>query len=76
MANLDILRPDDELKFVVCTESDYFFAREFISLNKPGVTVNLSPAASLSRRKLAEWVLRDKLNVRLNLQLHKLLGTQ
>ena len=75
MENLNQLRPDDELKFVVCSEDDYTFACKFIASNKPAAAVNLSPAAGLSRKKLAEWMLRDKLNARLNLQLHKLIGT-
>ena len=76
MENLNWLRPDDELKFVVCSEGDYLFAREFIASNKPGATVNLSPAAGLGRKKLAGWMLRDKLNARFNLQLHKIIGTR
>ncbi|MCL1912030.1 MAG: 7-carboxy-7-deazaguanine synthase QueE [Leptospirales bacterium] len=74
LENLDCLKPDDELKFVVCSEDDYLFSREFIASNKPQATVNLSPAAPLSRKKLAEWMLRDKLDARLNLQLHKIIG--
>jgi len=74
MENLDRLRPDDELKFVVCSEGDYLFAREFIASNKPEAAVNLSPAAPLGRKKLAGWMLRDKINARLNLQLHKIIG--
>ena len=76
MENLAWLKPDDELKFVVCSEADYIFAREFIALNKPAAAVNFSPAAGLGRKKLADWILRDKLNVRLNLQLHKIIGTR
>ncbi|MCL1833834.1 MAG: radical SAM protein [Leptospirales bacterium] len=74
MENLDCLRTDDELKFVVCSESDYLFACEFIASHKPEATVNLSPAAPLGRKKLSEWMLRDKVNARLNLQLHKIIG--
>jgi 7-carboxy-7-deazaguanine synthase len=76
MENLEALGPNDELKFVVCSEADYLFAREFMATNKTEAAANLSPALALEREKLAEWMLRDKLNARLNLQLHKIIGTR
>lgn len=85
MENLKFLAPHDELKFVIGDEADYGFAREWISTQPipPSVKILFSPvlpaqesAAALEQsreqsRRLAEWVLRDHLPVRLQTQLHK-----
>jgi 7-carboxy-7-deazaguanine synthase len=76
-ANLPRLRPGrDELKLVLCGEDDYRFARELLASAPlpPGVTVLLSAAAPLwSPTALADRVVRDRLPVRVQLQLHKVL---
>lgn len=74
--NLDHLLPQDEIKFVLCDEADYQWAREV--LEKHGLAqrceVLFSPVAGqLEPRVLAEWILRDRLPVRFQLQLHKIL---
>ena len=75
LENLKVLKPDDELKFVICTTEDYVFAKEFLEANKVNATVNFSAAEGLiDTRDLAQWILRDALNVRLNIQLHKILN--
>jgi len=74
--NLDALRPTDELKLVLAGEADYQWARELVlgrELHRR-CAVHFSPVAGeLDPTTLAEWVLRDRLPVRLQLQLHKLL---
>jgi 7-carboxy-7-deazaguanine synthase len=75
--NLPLLRAGhDELKLVICDEGDYRFAIDVVR-NKPipqGVTVLFSPAApSMEPARLAEWIVRDKLPVRFQLQMHKVL---
>ena len=75
MENLNVLKPNDEIKFVICTIEDYAFAKEFLEANKVIATVNFSAAEGLiDTRDLAQWILRDALNVRLNIQLHKILN--
>jgi 7-carboxy-7-deazaguanine synthase len=77
MENLTGLKQGDELKFVIADREDYIFTKKFLADNPPpeNVTVNLSPSFSeLSAGTLAEWITRDRLNVRLNLQLHKIAG--
>lgn len=74
--NLALLTPRDELKFVLTGEEDYVWARGV--LVEHGLTqrcpVLFSPVwSSLDPAILAEWVLRDGLAVRVQLQLHKLL---
>lgn len=73
--NMELLRPHDEVKFVVASRRDYEWARSFIiqhALAERTAAVLLSPAFGLlSPRQLAEWILADRLPVRLQLQLHK-----
>ncbi len=87
-SNLDQLRPHDELKFVLTNRADYEWARSVIrerSLASRCKAVHLSPAfaqakgleilgcAGLNPRSLAEWILEDRLPVRQQTQLHKLI---
>ncbi len=73
-ANLDRLAPHDEVKFVVADRVDYEFAREVVRnrLNAHNRTVLFSPVhGELDPKILSEWVLADRLPVRVQLQLHK-----
>ncbi|MDD3529248.1 MAG: 7-carboxy-7-deazaguanine synthase QueE [Gallionellaceae bacterium] len=75
-ANLELLGAGDEVKFVLVDEADYRWAArieaEFRLAGR--CEVLFSPAhGRLAARDLAEWILRDGLPVRLQLQLHKLL---
>ena len=74
--NLPLLTRDDEIKFVITSEADYRWAtmllneRELTSL----APVLFSPAFNaLSAAQLAEWILRDGLTVRMQVQLHKII---
>lgn len=74
--NLACLEASDEIKIVIASRADYDWARNV--LDRPGVghrcPVLFSPAQGLlDPRELAEWILADGLNVRFQLQLHKLL---
>lgn len=74
--NLAHLTPQDEIKFVLCDEEDYVWAREQLQARGLAAVcpVLFSPVhGQLEPRRLAEWILRDRLPVRLQLQLHKLL---
>ncbi len=75
-ANLDLLTGRDELKFVLAGEDDYRWARDLVRRRRLAerCAVHFSPVhGRLEARQLAEWVLRDRLPVRVQLQLHKLL---
>lgn len=75
-ANLAQLRQSDELKFVLTSEDDYQWAKRVILDRRLDAVcpILLSPAfAELEYSQLAEWVLRDKLKVRMQVQLHKLI---
>ena len=87
MSNLETLTPADEVKFVLVDRADYEFARDFTrqhGLKAKVGSVIFSPAflknpsverdssnCHLDPRCLAEWILADKLDVRLGLQIHK-----
>jgi len=87
ISNLDTLTSRDEVKFVLTGRVDYEFARDFVrshGLERAINSVIFSPAflknpsserdalnCQLDPRLLAEWILEDKLNVRLGLQIHK-----
>lgn len=76
MDNLNRLTSRDEVKFVVWNREDYEWANEIIDrygLDKK-VSVLFSPVfGELEPEKLAKWILADKKNVRMQLQLHKLI---
>ncbi len=75
--NIRYLKPIDEVKFVICDEQDYQWARAKLQqydLENRVAEVLMSPAyEQLPPRQLAEWILADKLPVRMQLQLHKLI---
>ena len=76
MDNLGKLTADDQVKIVVCSRSDYEWARELVRANAATLPcqVLFSPSfGKLEPRELAEWILEDRLNVRLQLQVHKYL---
>lgn len=72
-ANLERLRPRDEVKFVIAHREDYDFMRALLPrIDSARNTVNASPLfGALAPAELAAWILADGLDVRLNLQLHK-----
>ncbi|MGE0592946.1 MAG: radical SAM protein [Vicinamibacterales bacterium] len=74
-SNLERLRPHDEVKFVVADRQDYDYAADVIAryrLLERAAAVHLSPVhGGLDPRVLSEWVLADRLAVRVQLQLHK-----
>jgi 7-carboxy-7-deazaguanine synthase len=73
--NLDLLRPHDEVKFVIQDRGDYEFARDVVARHQLPAkcrAVLFSPVHGvLAPKPLAEWILADRLDVRLQLQAHK-----
>ncbi len=78
MRNLKYLAAGDEIKFVIATDEDYEYSKDFIhKYLKKGSTVNFSPAHdTIPFAVLAEKILADHLPVRLNLQLHTIIWGQ
>ena len=74
--NIALLRANDEVKIVLADAADYDWARAQIATHAldQRCSVLLSPVAGeLDPAELAEWVVRDRLPVRFQLQLHKIL---
>src|SRR5688572_9606864 len=78
--NLDLavhgLRDTDQLKFVICDRADYEWSRQRVCAERLDTlcTVLFSPSyAQLPAAQLADWILADRLPVRFQVQLHKLL---
>jgi 7-carboxy-7-deazaguanine synthase len=73
--NLDRLRPHDEVKFVIKDRADYEYARNLVrqrDLASRAAAVHFSPVhGEMDLRTLSEWVLADRLPVRVQVQLHK-----
>lgn len=74
IANFNYLKPNDEIKFVILHRNDYEWAKEFIFTHKliKKCKILFSPTYGiLSPEVLSEWIIADRLPIRLNLQIHK-----
>ncbi len=74
--NLDLLRAKDELKLVLAGREDYLHARDLLERRRPQerCQVLLSPVhGALDPSLLASWILEDRLAVRMQIQLHKVI---
>lgn len=74
--NIGYLQRDDQVKFVICDENDYLWSRQIIEQYDlvDRCEVLFSPShGQLDAKVLADWVLRDQLKVRFQIQLHKYL---
>ncbi len=75
--NIELLKKIDQVKFVICDRQDYEWAR--FKVQELGLTERVSEVLfsasheELSSTELAEWILEDELEVRLQVQLHKIL---
>ena len=71
--NLALLRPKDQLKFVLADEGDYEFAVDIVRRYDPDTEIIFSPVGGMEARPIAERVVESGLNVRVLLQLHKII---
>lgn len=75
-SNLEYLDLHDEIKFVLCDEADYQWAKQVLVDRRLASRCEIlfSPVhGQLAAKDVAEWILRDRLPVRMQVQLHKLL---
>ncbi len=75
-ANLDMISAKDEIKFVLCSREDYDWAKKILDQYKltQKCSVLFSPVyQKLDVTDLGDWILKDQLHVRMQIQLHKLL---
>ena len=76
LENIPLLTARDQLKFVLCGREDYEWARDMVAEHglSARCDVLFSPSKSeLAPRELADWIVADRLPVRFQMQLHKLL---
>ncbi|MEX2131034.1 MAG: 7-carboxy-7-deazaguanine synthase QueE, partial [Pseudohongiellaceae bacterium] len=75
--NYAALKPKDQVKFVICDRNDYEFAKsriQMLNLTERVGEVLLSPSyTQLPAQQLAAWILQDGMDVRMQLQMHKLI---
>jgi 7-carboxy-7-deazaguanine synthase len=72
--NLELLTPRDAVKIVLCDRADYEWARDVVAKRALPCPVFFSPSyEELPAGTLADWILEDRLPVRLQVQLHKVL---
>ena len=74
--NLPLLTAHDQIKFVICDRADFDWARDVVAEHRLAdiCDVLFSPSyAQLAPRDLADWIVADRLPVRYQMQLHKLL---
>jgi 7-carboxy-7-deazaguanine synthase len=75
-SNIDLLLPHDQVKIVIASRADYEWASAVVAEHRliARCMVLFSPVhGAITPRELAEWIIADKLDVRFQMQLHKLL---
>lgn len=75
--NIEHLKPKDQVKFVICSRSDYQWAKmqldQYSLVGKAGEVLFSPSHQQVQPSELADWILEDRLPVRFQMQLHKLL---
>jgi 7-carboxy-7-deazaguanine synthase len=72
--NLPLLTTHDAIKIVICDRADYEWARDVVAKHPVPCPVFFSPSyEQLAAGRLADWIIEDRLPVRLQVQLHKVL---
>ena len=75
-SNLALLAPHDQVKFVICSRADFDWAKQVVDEHRLHETCDVlfSPSAGqVGARELADWIVSERLPVRFQMQLHKLL---
>jgi 7-carboxy-7-deazaguanine synthase len=73
LKNIDLLRKDDQIKFIVKDKNDYDYAKKIIKNHNPQCDIYIQPVWGFNPKNIANWIIKDKLNVKLGLQLHKII---
>ena len=79
--NLLRLQTNDEVKFVIADREDYDFMKKVLRRYPTPASILVSPMFDENQKavigsQLVDWILEDKLNVRVQLQIHKLLDVK
>ena len=73
MNNILYLQKKDQLKFIIKNRKDYEYAKKILAKYKPICPVFFQPVWGTDPKRLAIWILDDRLPVRLSLQIHKII---
>ena len=73
LRNITLLSKNDQMKFIIKRKEDYEYAKHILKTYEPRCMIFLQPVWGANPRRLAAWILHDKLSVRLGMQLHKIL---
>ncbi len=77
LENLKLLGPQDEVKFVLLDRADYEWSRDLLKTIDPPTQILFSPVYDkLDLKDLSQWILEDRLPVRLQTQLHKVIWSK
>ena len=71
--NVSLLTCNDQLKFIIQNREDYEYAKKIIKKYKPQSAIFFQPVWGINLKELSSWVLNDGLDVRIGLQLHKII---
>ena len=74
-----MIKPEDEIKFVITDKKDYVWAKEFLikeKLNEKAIILFSPVFSDINPKDLAGWILKDQLPVRFQIQLHKVIWGQ
>ena len=71
--NISFLRKDDQLKFTIKDKNDYNYAKKIVNKYKPTCMVFFQPVWGTNLKEIANWITADGLDVKLGLQLHKII---
>jgi len=70
--NIPLLRGRDELKFIIWNREDYEYAKDIVARYKPSCQIIMQPVWG-SKINPADWILKDEIDARFSIQLHKIL---
>ncbi len=71
--NVSLLTCNDQLKFIIQNREDYEYAKKITKKYKPQSAIFFQPVWGINLKELSSWVLNDGLDVRIGLQLHKVI---
>ena len=71
--NLSNISDKDQIKFIIENRIDYEYAKTILTQYKPNGTIFFQQTWGASPQPLAEWILSDGLQVKLGIQLHKII---
>jgi len=73
LKNINFLKKGDQLKFVIKNKEDYKYAKKILEKYKPECFVFFQPVWGENPKNLNKWIINDGLNVKLGLQIHKII---